>query len=40
MTISDILLIAFSLIAIGGLYLVGRYSRKVQRENAAKKDHH
>lgn len=38
MTISDILLIAFSVITIGGLYLVGRCSRKARREDAVEKD--
>lgn len=36
MTIPDILLIVFSLVAIGGLYSVGRCSKKARRENADK----
>jgi len=38
MTIPDILLIAFSSVAIGGLYLVGRYSKNAGHEDSAKKD--
>lgn len=34
MTISDILLIVFSVTVIPGLYLLGCYSRKAQREDA------
>jgi hypothetical protein len=36
MTISDILLMVFSLVALGGLYCVGRYSKNARRENADK----
>lgn len=37
MTISDILLIVFSVTVIPGLYLLGCYSRMAQREEAAEK---
>ena len=38
MTIADAMLIIFSAIVIPGLYLLGRWSRKAHREDAAKKD--
>ena len=40
MTISDIMLIVFSAVAIGGLYLVGCRSRKARRNDASEKDDH
>lgn len=38
MTMADVLLILFSVIVIPGLYLLGRWSRKARREDAAPKD--
>lgn len=38
MTIPDILVIAISVVAIGGLYVVGRCSRNARRKDSAKKD--
>lgn len=40
MTISDILLVAFSATVIPSLYLLGRYSRNARRQDAAKKNKH
>lgn len=38
MTISDILLIAFSVAVIPGVYLLGCYSRYARRQDAVKND--
>jgi len=38
MTTSDVLLIVFSTIVIGGLYFLGSHSRRAQRKDTAK-DH-
>jgi len=35
MTTSDLILVAVSAIVIGGLYLIGRYSRKARQRNVA-----
>jgi len=38
MTTSDVVLIVFSVIVIGGMYLIGRHARKASREDAVEKN--
>lgn len=38
MTVSDLMMIVVSTVLVGGLYLVGEYAKKAQRQDATEKN--